>query len=115
MASIEVEPMNQPDQEFALRPTELNETFSSVAAPAIDESEFLRVEVSRKQYATLYLKVPKGWRPKGKDRKILEEAAKETVDNYDWDDFGWEFTIEMESWKTCDEREATSYSFFTIK
>jgi hypothetical protein len=77
--------------------------------------EFLRVEVTRTQSTELYLKVPNGWRPRGRDYKILGKAAKETTDRSDWDDYQWENTVEMQSCSVCQEKEATQFRLYEVK
>jgi len=77
--------------------------------------EFLRVEVTRAQGSQLYMKVPKGWRPTGRNSRVLGKAAKETTERSDWDDYGWEQTVEMQSCAVVDEKEARGYALYEVK
>ncbi len=97
-----------------------SKTFAGIA-PALrsgdlfGEFEFLRVEVTRAQSTELYLKVPKGWRPKGRDYKLLGKAAKETTDRSDWDDYGWENSVEIQGCAVVEEKEATQFRLYEVK
>ena len=73
------------------------------------ESEWLEMDITRMQGVVVYIKVPKGWRPKGRDRWILARAAEATCKDHDWDDYGWEETVEMQSCKPCTEEEAKQF------
>lgn len=81
--------------------------------------KYLEVEVTRVEGTTLYLKVPWNFDVKTLRRssgnKILIDACKETVGDYDWDDFGWEDTLEVQSVKSVEEKEATAYETFEVK
>jgi len=80
-----------------------------------DQFEFLRVEVSRRESTEIYLKVPMGWRPKGRDYKILGKAAKETTSSCDWDkSYGWENDVEMQSCYVCSPEEANQFFCYTV-
>jgi hypothetical protein len=79
------------------------------------EFEYLRVEVSRTEVTELYLKVPKGWKPTGVNSKILGTAAKETTSDMDWDNDGWEDSVEFQGCSPVDEKEALLYKVFEVK
>ena len=100
-------------QDLVLQPTELTDRFGPKNTD-VDDFEFLSVEISRKQYTTIYLKVPIGWRPKGRDYKLLAKAAEETTERYDWDECAWPHTVEMESFAVCDKNEAQRYLYYEI-
>lgn len=87
------------------------------ASTSSTDWEYIRVEVTRSQSTQLFMKVPKDWRPSGRayDYKLMGMAAKETTENYDWDDYGWEDTIEVQSYKPVDAKEAESYSIFDVR
>lgn len=78
------------------------------------EFEYLRLEIVRNESTDLYLKVPKGWRPKGKDYKLVGKAAKETVSDYDWDNYGRENNVEIQSCVSVEADEAELYTIFDI-
>jgi hypothetical protein len=79
---------------------------------AEQEFEYLRVEVTRTSTTDLFLKVPKGWRPSGRDSKILGRAAKETTDDSDWDSWRWEDTVEAQGHAVVDADEAELYAVY---
>jgi hypothetical protein len=77
--------------------------------------EYLRVEVRRSESTDLYLKVPKGWRPKWQYANIIKEATLKTVlSDDDWDSYGWENNLETQGHKVVDEDEAQDYAVFDV-
>ena len=86
-----------------------------VSSDLLGGFEFLRVEVTRAQGTELYMKVPKGWRPTGRNSRVLGKAAAETTGRSDWDDYGWEQTVEMQSYSVVNEKEARGYMLYEVK
>lgn len=76
------------------------------------EFEYIEVKVSRSEVTSVFLKVPKGWKPQGKDYKLIGRAAKETTEDCDWDNWLWEQNVDIISVKPATEGEALSYSVF---
>lgn len=79
------------------------------------EYEYIRVEVTREQSTEIYMKVPKDWRPIGRNIHAVSRAAKETTLDGDWDDFGWEQTVGVLSCGVVDEKEAMHYPVYEVK
>lgn len=82
--------------------------------PAPTEFEYLRVEVTREQATEIYLKVPIGWRPVGRAHRVLGRAAKATTERSDWDDFGWEHTVTLQTYSVIDKKEAERYPVYEV-
>jgi hypothetical protein len=80
-----------------------------------DEWEYLLVEVSRSESTELYLKVPKGWRPSGRDSRLLGKAASDTTRDSDWDNYGWEQCVEVQGCQLVDAKEAEQYQTFDVR
>jgi hypothetical protein len=76
------------------------------------ETEYIKVEVARSEFTDIYLKVPKGWRPKGKDYKLIGQAANETTQDYDWDNYGWENDVEVLGYALSSQDEAEEFKVF---
>jgi hypothetical protein len=76
------------------------------------EFEYIEVEVSRSEVTSVFLKVPKGWKPSGKDYKLIGRAAKETTEDSDWDKWLWEQNVDIIRCKPATEKDALSYSVF---
>lgn len=76
------------------------------------EWEYLCVEVTRSESTDLYLKVPKGWRPSGRDHVMIGRAAKQTTTDSDWDNYGWEQDVEVQGYKPVEASEAEEYRIF---
>lgn len=85
------------------------------AAPCSADWEYICVEVTRSESTDLYLKVPKGWRPSGRDYKMMGRAAKETTSDSDWDRYGWENDVEVQGHKPVDAKEAEQYRVFDAR
>jgi len=84
-------------------------------APPVPEFKYLEVEVTRTQGTVLYLKVPKNFETKKLNNKILVDACKGTLAEYEWDEEGWEGTIERQATKEVSENEATAYNVYEVK
>lgn len=84
------------------------------AAPSADW-EYICVEVTRTESTDLYLKVPKGWRPTGRDYKLMGRAANETTSDSDWDNYGWENEVDVQGHKPVDAKEAEQYRTFDAR
>ncbi len=67
-------------------------------------SKFLEVEVTRQQGTTVYIEVPDDFDPVSA-RHHVKLAAIHTVGRHEWDDDGWENTVELESVKVVTEEE----------
>jgi hypothetical protein len=85
------------------------------AAHGSADWEYICVEVTRTEITALYLKVPKDWRPSGKDYKMMGRAAKETTSDSDWDNYGWENDVELQGHKPVDAKEAEQYRVFDAR
>ena len=83
-------------------------------APVGQEFEYLRVEVTRTETTELYLKVPKGWKPTGRESKMLGRAAKATADDSDWENYRWEDTVEAQGHAVVDADEAELYKVYDV-
>ena len=82
-------------------------------APVVEQDfEYLCVEVTRTETTDIFLKVPKGWKPTGRDSKMLGRAAKETTEDSDWDNYRWEDTVEAQGHKAVDADEAELYKVY---
>lgn len=77
-------------------------------------SEYILVEITRTETAKLCLKVPKGWKPCKKDRKLLQIAAAEVITENDWDADGWIETLEIQGHKCIPATEAEDYAEFDM-
>ncbi len=82
------------------------------AATGSADWEYICVEVTRTESTDLYLKVPKGWRPTGRDYKLMGRAAKKTTRDGDWDNYGWENDVEVQGHKPVDAKEAEQFQTF---
>jgi hypothetical protein len=88
------------------------------APVVVPEFKYLEVEVTRTEGSTLYLKVPGNFdhTKLRRDRdKILVKACKETLDDYDWDNNGWELDLEVQSVKEVTEKIAGQYCMYEVK
>ena len=77
-----------------------------------EEHEYIRVEVSRKEYTELYIKVPKGWRPNFGHRGIITKAIAETRWYSDWDNEGWEDTVKVNWYEPVEKSKADRHGWF---
>lgn len=79
------------------------------------EYKYVELEITRTESTSVFLKVPKDWQfEERRDKKMLVKAVKETVDTYDWDNYGWEHRIEVESQRTVSEDDANDYTVFDV-
>lgn len=79
------------------------------------EYKYVEIEVTRTESTSVFLKVPKDWRYEWqRDKNMLVKAVKETVDTYDWDNYGWEHRIEVQSQSTVSEDVANDYTVFDV-
>lgn len=76
------------------------------------EHEYIKLEIARSEFTDIYLKVPKGWRPKGKDYKLIGQAAKQTTQDYDWDSDDWENDVEVLGCALSSQEEAEEFKVF---
>ena len=79
------------------------------------EFKYLEVEVTRTEGTTVYLKVPYDFDRKKLSTELLAKACEETSEDYDWDDWGWEQTVEWQSVKEVSEKDATAYTVYEVK
>ena len=79
------------------------------------EFKYLEVEVTRTEGTTVYLKVPYAFDRKKLSTELLAKACKETCDEYDWDNTGWEHDVEWQSVKEVPEKDATAYNVYEVK
>jgi hypothetical protein len=69
------------------------------------EYEYYEVEVTKKAYASVYIRVPKGVEITFRDSRVISAATIETVGDYDWDDYGWEGDLETGGiWKVSEDK-----------
>lgn len=99
---------------FMENPTEKTQAGPLCSGDLFGGFEFLRVEVTRAQGTELYMKVPKGWRPTGRNSRVLGKAAMETTERSDWDGYGWEQTVELQSCAVVAEKEARAYAIYEV-
>jgi hypothetical protein len=74
-----------------------------------EEYDYYKVDVTKKSYTNVYIKVPKGELVSFGHRKLIKEATVKTVTKYDWDDYGWENDLEVDGVSKVSEKEATEY------
>jgi len=80
------------------------------------EFKYLEVEVTRTEGTTLYLKVPYDFDRKKLSGELLVEACNKTCySDFDWDNYGWEQTVECQSVKEVSEKDATAYEVYEVK
>jgi len=78
------------------------------------EHEYIKLEVARSETTDIYLKVPKGWRPKGKDYKLIGQAALQTTSDFDWEKYGWENDVEVLGCALSSQEEAGQFKVFDV-
>lgn len=76
------------------------------------EYEYYEVDVTKKAFSTVFIKVPKGEELTWKHNKIITNAAVETLDSGDWDDYGWSEDLETYGIKKVSEKDATCYEVY---
>lgn len=77
-----------------------------------EEYDYYQVDVVKKSGTQVYIKVPKGRKVTFRDRELVRKATVETVENYDWDDYGWERDLEIEGIAEVDKRDAIQYDVY---
>ena len=83
--------------------------------PEENQSEYLRVEITRTQATEIYLKVPKGWRPSPRSsQNIIIKAALETTSESDWRSYDWGDRVDVNGWEPVDEKEAKQFQIFDV-
>jgi len=94
----------------------IDKTFPVPPLPVKKETEtkFIEIEVTKVLGTTLFLKVPKSWTYKNICIKDLVRAINQDISDSDWDDCGWEQTLEWESIKEVSENEAKQYSVYDL-
>jgi len=78
----------------------------------MEEHDYYRVQVNKKSYTDVYIKVPKGETVTFKDRKLIKEATVKTITKYGWDDYGWEDDLDVDEVEKVSEKEAISYTYY---
>lgn len=76
------------------------------------EHDYYRVQVTKKSYTEVYIKVPKGVEVTFRDKNLIKEATVKTASKYDWDDYGWEEDLDVDGVVKVSEKEATSYVYY---
>jgi hypothetical protein len=76
------------------------------------EYEYYVVEVEKKSYSEIYIKVPKGEEITWRDKKLISEATVETLDEGDWDDYGWADDLETNSIRKTTRETAKFYEVY---
>lgn len=77
--------------------------------------KYVELAITRTESTSVFLKVPKDWKYEyQRDKKMLVKAVKETVGTYDWDNYGWEHSMEVESQCTVSEDVAYDYKVFDV-
>lgn len=76
------------------------------------EYDYYEVEVVKKSYTMVYIKLPKGEVITPKDGKLITEATVETIDKHDWDDYGWADDLDVGRVKKISEENATCYEVY---
>jgi len=78
---------------------------------------FLKVAVTRSSSTDLYIEVSDDFNPSHVmmrvNQKILGEIAGDTTDDMDWEDLGWEETVEAHSVVRVSEAEARQFQVGT--
>ena len=80
------------------------------------EFDYYQVTVTRQATTEVYLKVPNGTdlaRLQG--RSLLADACEATVEEKDWDNFGWKGTIRAQSFVRVPEAVARPFKTFEVK
>lgn len=80
--------------------------------------KYLKVEVTRTESTELYIEVPDEFDGATIMHQSFQERigkiAMETTDSMDWDNYGWEENIEVQSVKTVSKDEAEQYMVGTL-
>ena len=81
--------------------------------------KYLEIEVTRTQSSIVFVKVPynidmtKLRRGSGTD-SIISKACAQTLQESDWDSYGWKHDVEVQSIKEVTEEEATAYEVYVV-
>lgn len=87
-------------------------TAAPVPPPLAKEYEYLEVTVIREEASMVFLKVPKGFRPNGRHRRLIAEAAHD-IDAGDFEaDLDWRRHLRIEGVKQVEESVAKAYSIY---
>lgn len=94
----------------------IDKTFPVPEYPVKKETEtkFIEIEITKILGTTLYLKVPKSWTYKNICTEDLVKAINRDIPDSDWDDCGWERTLEWEGIKEVPEVVAKQYKVFDL-
>jgi hypothetical protein len=77
-----------------------------------EEHDYYIVEVVKKSYSEVYIKVPKGEEITWRDKKLISEATVETLDEGEWDDYGWADELETNSIQKTTRETANFYEVY---
>jgi hypothetical protein len=77
-----------------------------------EEHDYYIVEVVKKSYSEVYIKVPKGEKITSRDSRLISEVAKETLEKSDWDDCGWADELETNSIQKTTRETAKFYEVY---
>lgn len=74
--------------------------------------EYYKIETIKKSFTDVYIKVPTGRKIEFRDTVLVGRAAKKTINDYEWDDWGWENDVEINSIEKVTEEDAEIYSIY---
>lgn len=81
--------------------------------------KFLKVQVARKAWTDLYVSVPDSFQKddlrKWMYRDKVAKIAAETTNSSEWDEYGWEEDLEINTIQEVDEIEAIAFSVGEIE
>lgn len=79
--------------------------------------KFIKIQVAKKSWTELYLKVPDGLDSSTilHTPSLIADAVDETIDNMDWDDYDWLSDLEIGNVNTVDEEELKGYRVFDVE
>ena len=77
-----------------------------------EEHDYYIVEVIKKSYSEVYIKVPKGEEITSRDSRLISEVAKQTLEESDWDDFGWADDLDTNSIRKTSQETAKFYEVY---
>lgn len=81
--------------------------------------KYLKLEVTKEAVTDLYVEVPDDFDDKtimrGVHRKELGQIARDTTDSFDWDEHGWEESLEVHGVAVVDEKEAKQFRVGTLR
>ena len=80
--------------------------------------KYLAIEVAKSATTDLFVEVPDDFDEKqfmrGLHRKELGRIARETTNEWEWDDFGWDDSLEIIEVKVVEESEAKQFKIGTL-